>query len=156
MAKRGKNLIPPLLRMGLGLFFLIVGTLKLRDLTAFTEDIFNYQILFPPYDGYAAYLIAWLEVVTGSIVIVGRWGTRGALLLIAAMLLSFIIALSTAANKGLNINCGCFGSSEEPTNFPLHISLNATLLLLSAYLFWHQIHKRKKPLFGEKKLHLPS
>lgn len=156
MAKLGKTLLPLLLRMGLGLFFLVVGIKKLRDLDAFTEDVFNYQILFPPYDGYAAYLVAWLEVIAGVVLVVGFWGTRGALLLIAGMLLTFITALSIAAAKGLNINCGCFSSSEEPTNFPLHISLNVALLLLTAFLFWFELKKKTRHLFGHQKLDLPN
>ena len=139
MSRNAHPILPLLLRAGLGLFFLIVGVLKIRDLPAFTEDIFNYQILFPPYDAYAAHLVAWLEILAGLVVMIGRWGTRGALLLIAGLLFTFITALSIAAAKGLNINCGCFGYSEDPTNFPLHIGFNLALLLLTGFLFWRQI-----------------
>lgn len=156
MPALGPPLLSTILRMGLGLFFLIVGLLKLRDLDAFTEDIFNYQLLFPPYDGYAAYGVAWLEVVAGLCVLIGFWGTRGGLLLIAGLLLSFVGALSMAAARGLNINCGCFGSSEAPSNFPLHIGMNLLLLLLSAYLFWRELSSPPKRLFGKSKLTLPS
>lgn len=145
------------LRVGLGLFFLVVGILKVRDLGAFTEAIFNYQILFPPYDAYAAYFVAWLEVVIGLVLIVGLWGTRGALLITAGLLAVFIAALSMAAAKGLNINCGCFSASEEPTNFPLHIGMNVLLLLVTACLFWQQGRKKTGKLFSSKgKLTLPS
>lgn len=145
------------LRVGLGLFFLVVGILKVRDLAAFTEAIFNYQILFPPYDAYAAYFVAWLEIVLGILLIVGLWGTRGALLITGGLLTVFIAALSMAASKGLNINCGCFSSSEEPTNFPLHIGMNVLLLLVTAGLFWQRGRKRSGKLFNAKgKLSLPS
>ena len=153
---QGKTIPLHILRIALGLFFLVVGILKLRDLDAFTEDIFNYQILFPPYDGYAAYLVAWLEVIAGLAVTIGFWGLRGGLILIAGMLVSFITALSNAAAKGLNINCGCFGSSDEPTNYPLHIGMNVALLLLTAFLFWQQTRKNTKYLFKKSKLALPQ
>ncbi|MGJ8725214.1 MAG: DoxX family protein [Roseibacillus sp.] len=151
----GKILALQLLRIALGLFFLIVGIIKLRDLNAFTEDIFNYQILFPPYDGYAAYFVAWLEVIAGLAVIIGRWALRGSLLLIAGMLLTFITALSIAAAKGLNINCGCFGSSDEPTNFPLHIGMNLALFVLTGILFWKANRRSQSNIFGKSKLSLP-
>ena len=156
MALQRKPLFFHLLRIGLGLFFLVVGIMKLRDLESFTEAIFNYQILFPPFDGYTAYLVAWLEVIAGLVVMIGLWGTRGGLLLLGGLLTAFIIALSMAAAKGLNINCGCFGSSEEPTNFVLHIGMNVGLLLLTALLFWHQLKNSQNHLFGKSKLHLPS
>jgi uncharacterized membrane protein YphA (DoxX/SURF4 family) len=143
---RGSTIVLHLLRVALGLFFLFVGLLKLRDLDAFTEDIFNYQILFPPYDGYAAYFVAWLEVWAGLAVLVGRRGLLGGLILVAGMLATFITALSIAAAKGLNINCGCFGSSDEPTNFPLHIGMNAALLAVTALLVCYQVRTGQSSL----------
>ncbi len=140
----------------MGIFFLIVGIIKLRDLDSFTEDVFNYQILFPPYDAYAAYLIAWLEVIAGALVAIGLWGMRGGLMLISGMICSFIIALSVAASKGLNINCGCFGSSEEPTNFTLHIGFNMILLLISVALLTIHLRKKRHHIFGKKRFSLPT
>ncbi|MBK1832983.1 MauE/DoxX family redox-associated membrane protein [Roseibacillus ishigakijimensis] len=143
-------------RIALGLFFLVTGVLKLRDLNAFTEDVFNYQILFPPFDAYTALLVVWLEIIAGLVVLVGRWGLRGGLVTIGGLLLAFIAALSHAAARGLNINCGCFGSSEEPTNFPLHLGLNALLLLLTLLLLRHSSTPAKGQVFGPGKLHLPE
>ncbi len=141
MPRKGTTICLHLLRFLLGTFFLIVGLIKVWDLDRFTEDIFNYQLLFPPYDGYAAYLVAWLEVFAGLVVLIGWRGTLGGLLLIGGMLAAFIGALSIAAAKGLNINCGCFGSSDEPTNFPLHIGMNASLLLITGILFVWQLRR---------------
>ncbi|MDQ8189662.1 DoxX family protein [Roseibacillus persicicus] len=145
-----------ILRLGLGIFFVWSGLIKLADLDAFTEAVFNYQILFPPYDGYAAYFVAWLEVIAGLATVIGRWGARGGLLAIAFMLAAFNIALGIAASKGLNINCGCFGSSEEPTNYLLHIGLNLLLWVLAIILLWREFTTRSKRLFSENKLSLPN
>lgn len=145
-----------LLRLGLGIFFLIFGLKKVADLDTFTEAVFNYQILFPPYDGYAAYFVAWLEVVAGLVILPGRWGTRGGLVAIGGMLIAFITALSIAAAKGLNINCGCFGPSDEPTNYPVHITLNCVLFAITVLLFWRQSTQRSKHLFPKEKLNLPT
>lgn len=153
---RSSSLFPTLLRVALGLFFLVIGLQKVSDLTAFTESVFNYQILYPPYDAYAAYLVAWLEVVTGLALIIGLWGVRGALVIIAGLLFTFINALAIAAAKGLNINCGCFGQSDEPTNFPLHIGMNVCLLALTLYLFWHQVRKGQNRRYTGTRLVLPD
>lgn len=150
------RLLPTLLRVALGLFFLVIGVQKVSDLTAFTEAVFNYQILFPPYDAYAAYLVAWLEVVVGLALVAGRWGTRGALIIVAGLLFTFINALAMAAAKGLNINCGCFGSSDEPTNFPLHIGMNVVLLAVTLYLFWHEVQKGQTRRHSGTRLVLPN
>jgi uncharacterized membrane protein YphA (DoxX/SURF4 family) len=150
------SLLNILLRMALGLFFFITGVIKAGDLDAFTEDVFNYQLLFPPYDAYAAYLVAWLEIIAGAVLAIGLWGRRGALVLIAGMLVTFIGALSSAAARGLNINCGCFGASDEPTNFPFHIGLNSVLLLITFYLLWQEFRRGRGHLFKADRLVLPE
>ena len=138
------------LRVGLGCFFLISGLLKLQNLSSFTEDIFNYQILFPPYDGYVAYLVTWLEIIAGLAIGIGFGALRGGLIVVAGLLITFITALSISASKGLNINCGCFGISEEVTNFPLHIDMNALLLLLTAGLFaYYSLSRKDKESFEQ-------
>jgi hypothetical protein len=54
-----------------------------------------------------AILLPWLELVCGVLIIVGVF-VRGSALLIGAMLAVFIVALSSAILRGLDISCGCF------------------------------------------------
>lgn len=145
-----------LLRVALGGFFLVIGLQKVSDLTAFTEAVFNYQIVFPPFDAYAAYLVAWLEVVAGGVLIIGRWGTRGSLAIVAGLLFTFINALAIAMAKGLNINCGCFTKSEDPTNLPLHIAMNVVLLAITLFLLWHEFRKEQPSRHTGTRLVLPD
>ena len=54
-----------------------------------------------------AIIMPWLELVCGVLIIVGVF-LRGSAFWIGLMLLIFIIALSSALARGLDISCGCF------------------------------------------------
>ncbi|MDP0489485.1 MAG: MauE/DoxX family redox-associated membrane protein [Verrucomicrobiota bacterium JB023] len=151
------SLLLIILRIALGLFFAGVGILKLRDLDGFTEDVANYQLPFltPPLDAWVAYFVPWLETIAGLLLAIGSKGMRGSLLVVMGSLLVFIAAIASAWVRGLDISCGCFGKSDNPTNYPLHIALNGGLLLLAGFLFWHSLRSRPRHVFGESKLSLP-
>lgn len=119
-----------LLSLGLGGFFAWSGFAKIFDLAAFTQSVANYQIIGRPWDGVAAYLLPWVEIFAGLAVMTGLLA-RGGLLLISGMLLVFMVALSSAWARGLNIACGCYGESQELVNYPLKLSTNMVLLLVA-------------------------
>jgi putative oxidoreductase len=54
----------------------------------------------------------WLELICGVLIIVGLL-LRGSAVIIGLMLLIFIVALSSALVRGLDISCGCFSVSDE-------------------------------------------
>lgn len=121
-------------RMFLGAFFVWSGIVKLLDLSAFTEAVANYQMIPRPYDAWVAYLLPWAEVFAGMALLVGFF-VDGALLCVAGMMLVFVGALSYAWSQGLNINCGCFGASDDPVNYPWKIASNVGILLLAIVLW---------------------
>lgn len=56
----------------------------------------------------ATFVTPWVEVVAGLAMILGIW-TRGAALVIGALLVAFIVMLLSVLMRGLNVECGCFG-----------------------------------------------
>ncbi|HEX9786075.1 MAG TPA: MauE/DoxX family redox-associated membrane protein [Opitutaceae bacterium] len=126
-------------RVIVGALFIYAGWLKSRDPGALIRDLWNYRLI--PED--AAYWIAaalpYLEIVAGIALITGLQ-RRGAHLVLGGMLAVFIGALASAWFRGLDINCGCFGSaSAEHANYPLLIGRN---LLLLAGVAWSAIAAR--------------
>lgn len=132
-----------LLRILLGGFFIWSGVVKLLDLKAFVETVANYQMLDRPIDAYVGYFIPWLEVFVGLAVLSGIF-LRAGLFIYGGMLLGFSSAIAWVWNQGLNINCGCFGESDEPTNYPLHLALNTGLFLAVVWLFWTLLRRDAK------------
>jgi len=119
-----------ILRIGLGMFFVWSGVVKLQDLQAFTEAVGNYQIVGEPWDAIIAYLLPWVEIFAGLAVASG-FGKSGGLVILLGMLIVFNVAIAWVWSKGLNINCGCYGKDSEPTNYPLKLAANFGLILVS-------------------------
>ena len=119
-----------LLRVSLGVYFVYSGGLKIFvvGFDDFVDAVGNYQIVGAPWDAVAGYLLPWVELCAGLALVLG-WAFRGAALLVVAMLVVFNVALALAWSSGLEINCGCYAKSAEPTNYPLKILSNAAWLL---------------------------
>lgn len=121
------------LRVALGLFFLYAGGEKLFRLDDFVQDVANYRIVYPPVDGLVGYVLPWVELFTGLALVFGVI-CRGALLSVIVLSIVFMVGIGSAWFRGLSINCGCFGASDAPTNYPGHLLLNLGILLLAVVL----------------------
>lgn len=88
--------------------FIVSGVSKAIHPAAFQERILDYRLVgHAVASGLAAWL-PWLEIVCGTAVLVPAL-RRGALLLLAGLLVLFIGALNSALIRSLGIHCGCFG-----------------------------------------------
>jgi len=113
--------------------FAYAGLLKIGDLAAFHGDLRNYRILpefaLLPF----SHLIPWMEVCLGLFFWVP--GFRSASLRgIVLLLMAFSLALLQAGLRGLDIDCGCFGSTGPDTEIPWILVRNALLLAASCWL----------------------
>ncbi len=94
-------------RLILGVVFIYASLEKIQNPAGFAQAIYNYRMLPEGLINVMAIILPWLELVCGTLVIVGVF-VRGSALLIGAMLAIFIVALSSALMRGLDISCGCF------------------------------------------------
>jgi len=102
----GLNLV---LRVFLGGFYLIAGGLKVTDPGKFAQAVGNYRLLPHEMINLVAITLPWIEVVAGLFLILGIWRVASAWL-INLMTLVFIGAIASAVARGLNVECGCFGT----------------------------------------------
>ncbi len=104
-----------LCRLGLAAVFIVAGVLKVIDPLAFTAAIETYH-LFPYTASVAiALFLPWLEIICG-LGLVFRKGYKGSLLLIALMLAGFLFGIIQGWQRGLALDCGCFGSADVHDN----------------------------------------
>ena len=120
-------------RLILAAVFLASGALKAIDPAAFLIDIRSFHILPDPWAAWLAMCLPWLEILTGASLLSGILAS-GAAWLAALMLTPFLAAIARSALIGLDINCGCFGSSTSSSSYPALILRNSTLLALAALL----------------------
>ena len=104
-------------RLYLGFVFLAAGIAKLPEPAMTEQAVRGYQLL--PWQLAPAYAIAMpiAEVVLGVLLILGLF-TRTAAVATALGLCSFLVGITAAWARGLNIDCGCFGgggASADPS-----------------------------------------
>ena len=90
--------------------WIVAGTLKLEDVDDSVRSVRNFQILPESMVHTVGTGLPILEIVVGALLIVGL-GIRVTAALSALMQLAFIIGISSAWARGLQIECGCFGGS---------------------------------------------
>lgn len=100
-----------LARVGLAALFLFAGMMKLQNPSAFAEEIENYRLLSRPLTVVAAYLVLWLEILT-AIALLSKPLRLGGWLISVVLAAGFTVFVFSAWIRGLDISCGCFGSSS--------------------------------------------
>ena len=100
-------------RLYLGFLFMYASMYKISYTAEFAENIASYQIV--PHWGVNlfAILMAWAELICGTLLVFGV-RSKAAVLMIAGMLLMFATAISLSLVRDIPIGCGCFHSLEEP------------------------------------------
>lgn len=125
-------------RLILGVVWVVFGAAKLGDLARSVDDVRAYQLLPPGVEPIVGSALPLLEVILGLILLVGA-ATRFAAITTVVLLAAYIVAIASAAARGLRINCGCLGSGGvldvgENTSYSLDIARDAVLLLLAGVL----------------------
>jgi putative oxidoreductase len=128
----GINLV---LRIFLGGFYLIAGGLKVSDPGKFAESVANYRLLPHELINVVAITLPWIEVAAGLFLIFGLWKVASAWL-INLMTVVFIAAIASAVSRGLNVECGCFGTVGGRRVGLTAIAEDSFLLLCGLWLIW--------------------
>jgi uncharacterized membrane protein YphA (DoxX/SURF4 family) len=132
-----------LCRLVLAGVFLYAGAMKAMDPGLFLLDVRSFQILRDPWAAMLALGLPWLEIAAALALALGGWA-RGALLVMAGMLVAFGIALGSAWSRGLDVTCGCFGAGENHTDFVEVIARDAVLLAMVGFVAWAQPRVRRR------------
>jgi len=122
-------------RIILGALFVYSSLDKIANTAEFAKIVHNYHLLPEFAVNLFAMALPWTELLTGVLLITGKY-TKGALLLYSFMLCIFMIALLQAAIRGININCGCFSvRAGEDSNIWLRVFLDLIMLFFSFNLY---------------------
>src|SRR5216110_2506422 len=113
--------------------FIYAGAIKVLDPIRFANDIENYKILPWTIGVGLAFYLPWLEIFCGLALIL-RLFYRGALSILTALVVVFLVATIAAKIRGLDITCGCFGHTSQNWSFPAHLALDLGVLTALAAL----------------------
>jgi uncharacterized membrane protein YphA (DoxX/SURF4 family) len=128
-----------LARLVVGGVWLAAGLLKVSDGAGSVRAVRAYDLLPEAIVPTVGHLLPALEIVVGLALIVGAL-TRAAALVSALLFVAFIVGISLAWARGLQIECGCFGGggfdADATDKYPWEIARDVGLLLLSLWLVW--------------------
>ncbi|MEW5979533.1 MAG: MauE/DoxX family redox-associated membrane protein [Acidobacteriota bacterium] len=126
-----------LLRISLGVLFVYASLDKLLHPLEFARLTAAYQILPEVLIAPLAALIPPLELLCGFLLVFGVWPVAS-LLWVGVLLGVFLLAVTQAYLRGLNIDCGCFstGGEAEPVGL---LTIIRDLILLG---LWFKVFSR--------------
>jgi len=119
--------------------FLTAGGLKVVDPSSSVAAVRAYQLLPAALERPVGWGLPFVEIVLGLLLVVGAF-TRGLAVVAALLLAVFVAGVSSAAARGLSIDCGCFGGggavAAGQTRYAGEVLRDVGLLLLAGWLIW--------------------
>ncbi|MBU0618511.1 MAG: DoxX family protein [Planctomycetes bacterium] len=103
-------------RLVVGALFIYAASGKISDPMKFAEEVRAYELAPIMTTNAIAITLPWLELFAGVLLIVGLWRTE-ARLLIFLMMIGFTFGKISVEVRGMDINCGCWGSDWLESTF---------------------------------------
>ena len=120
------------LRVILALVFIYAGIEKISVPAGFSDSINNYKILPLFSVNFFAIILPWIEFIAGLLLLFGIRVKENSFI-ISFLLSVFIIAIVISLFRGLNIDCGCFGTLNG-SKIGIYKLIENLLLLLVGYI----------------------
>ena len=124
-------------RLVVGGVLLVAGALKVTDPQGSVAAVRAYELLPDSVATVVGWGLPFVEIVLGVLLLTGI-GVRPAALATAVLLVVLILAVVSAAARGLSIDCGCFGGGGPvppgETAYAAEIVRDLGLLALTVWL----------------------
>lgn len=122
-----------LMRIILGLVFIVASYDKLLNPQQFARDISNYHLIPFGLENFVAIILPWIELFIGTSLIIGIM-VEGSAIATGVLLIMFNFLVFQAMVRGFNIECGC-GLKEGEIVGVQKLIENFTLLIFSYIIF---------------------
>jgi putative oxidoreductase len=105
---------------------------KISNPDQFALAVYQYQLLPAMLVNLVAVYLPWLEISCAAALVALPAARRGALLIVAGMLVVFTMAIAWVVIRGQAIPCGCFGGDDSSAAGWWSLARNCGLLALTA------------------------
>ena len=141
--------LPIIFRIILGIIFIYASYDKILDPAGFSKNIHNFHVTPIAIENIMALVLPWIELIIGTFLIFGLF-LDGTINITIALLILFIIVLSQAVFRGIDIHCGCF-KTEADAGTDLRLELIKRIGEDFIYLGMAYIVKFRKKFSKNKK-----
>lgn len=115
--------------------FILSGIEKVSDVSSFSSILTNYKI-FPSWSvNLIAITLPWIELINGILLLYG-YKKKEIALIFGIVLIFFIVLIFISILRGLDINCGCFGTIGSVKIGFIKIYENIILVLLTLHILF--------------------
>ena len=94
----------------LGALFVYAALAKIVDVAGLATEVHNFRLVPLWSENLIAMTLPWIELLAGLALVLGARPRAGAWVA-GALLLVFTAGVAAAMARGLDITCGCFGTS---------------------------------------------
>ena len=146
--------LPLISRIILGIIFIYASYSKILDPAAFSKNIHNFHITdnFVWVENLVSLILPWLEFIVGVFLVFGVF-LEGTTSITIGMFIFFIIILSQAVFRGIDVHCGCFKTEADAGVTDLRMELIKRIAEDIVYLVMAFIIKYKnKFLLSNKEI----
>ncbi|MBO5782187.1 MAG: hypothetical protein J6R08_07000 [Opitutales bacterium] len=126
-------------RAAVSAVFIYAAVAKIARPDEFYFAVLNYRILPMGLSQFVAYFLPPLELLCGIMFLSKKFTiSSGAIMLV--LLAAFVLAISSAYFRGLDIDCGCFGSAAKSGGYFAPVLRDAALMLaICAVCFFSEL-----------------
>lgn len=135
------DLLTLCVRLAIGGTFIYASLYKIIDPASFAKSVWYYHLVPGDLINLMALILPWIELLCGIGLILGIW-YHGSVVLVNVLTVTFILALSTAIVKGINIECGCFKAAKESNESAWKaLQFNFVLIVFTVQLLFSRSKK---------------
>lgn len=95
----------------IGALMVWAGLAKIGNPAGFAAQVHNFKLVPIAVENLIAICLPWIELAAGVAMVIGLRARAGAVLT-TALVGVFTLAVLTALVRGMDIECGCFGTSD--------------------------------------------
>jgi len=118
------------LRVAIGLVFVVAGLAKIGHATEFAAQIAGFRLLPQPVVAPMALVLPFLELLLGGYLVIGLF-TRASAWTAAALFALFDAAIASAVVRGMTVSCGCFGPNDTTVTTWPEVARDAVLVVIA-------------------------
>ena len=117
-------------QIAIGILLAWAGLAKIGDLRGFADQLHNFRMMPIPVENLIAMTLPWIELVA-ALALIFRVRARAGAMMAVLLLATFTIAILAAMVRGLDIECGCFGTNDATRVGWVKIGQNLLMLALA-------------------------